>query len=400
MNNGVMETTLPTLSGRLDEVFSFVLVKRGIVSKEDLETIEDRPLGTFLVETGAITPEQADEVLRDVSQKTLACDKCREIYFGIQPAEGKKYQCRKCRSMMSFPQEFTLEARKISFAVPPKPKAVPKAAAKSAAPAAETDVNWFFGIDGEKSGPHATDEIAGLVAEGKVTAETQAWRKGMKSWQSAGEIAELASVLEEAASPVPVDEEEPPPVVEEEDAPPPPPAASKKIVVSAKGAKAKATDVEVSEEPPPAEEEAPEVPPVEEVSEPVSEEVFQEGKKSAIWSYTFLPAGWWMNRKTQNSFAKYHVKQGFVFFIANILFGVAFGLLTTVLSPIIVGALTFLAGIYSLLLTGISLVYVGICIYIVTQGILNVVDHKQVPLPFLSRVPLLGLIIRKIGNPS
>lgn len=47
----------------------------------------------------------------------------------------------------------------------------------------ETDVNWFYAIDGERKGPVGQDEFNQLVAAGTIGKDTLVWREGMSDWK-------------------------------------------------------------------------------------------------------------------------------------------------------------------------------------------------------------------------
>jgi hypothetical protein len=133
------------------------------------------------------------------------------------------------------------------------------------------------------------------------------------------------------------------------------------------------------------------------VAAPPDEATFEQGKIAAILSYWFWPIAWFL--KGQNPFAKYHVAQGFVYLIFAVLVWVALVLGMTVFGAVL-GRLPVVGPFILYILLGVSLAVLVAFLYISIKGTLNVLARKQEPLPFLSKVPLLGTITAKIGNPA
>ena len=69
------------------------------------------------------------------------------------------------------------------------------------------DDTYYFSINNEKAGPFNPDGIGERIAQGAITQETLAWRKGMSDWQPAGQITELSEFFTESPS-----QDEPPPL--------------------------------------------------------------------------------------------------------------------------------------------------------------------------------------------
>jgi hypothetical protein len=83
------------------------------------------------------------------------------------------------------------------------------------------DKKWYYADNGKRKGPFTENEIATLTEGGAVTYGTMVWTKGIEGWQKI-ETTELASLVENHASPLPSPADKPDP-----DAPPPLPQASK-----------------------------------------------------------------------------------------------------------------------------------------------------------------------------
>ena len=73
------------------------------------------------------------------------------------------------------------------------------------------DLAYFVLIDGAQMGPLGEAALIEMIKGGKLTGGTQVWTKGMAAWQAAGDVAEMAALIEKHADIAP-----PPP--------PPPPA--------------------------------------------------------------------------------------------------------------------------------------------------------------------------------
>ncbi len=388
-----------TISKALDEVFAFVVARQGLVSNDDLAGIEERPLAPFLVEHEVITAEQADDVFSAIGKSVLACP-CGAVYTGMAAADGKKYSCRKCKASIAYPTAVTIEARStrltslLSEASPTptapsgtakeRPPSSPKLEPVAAKPASQPKLpavaaKWFFSVERKKSGPHETREsIAALVDAGKLDHETLAWRKGLQEWQPAGQVAELASFLEDVPPPIPA---------AAAPAPAPAPAAKAEAKPEAKPeAKAGARPAEPAPAP---------------AAAPVDDAAYAQGKLAAILSYWIWPLAFFL--KGQNPFARYHAGQGFIYFVFAVVVWAAVVCLQ-IFTTTIASVLTFLPAVvwrfWGLAWMIVSLVMTVAFLCISIKGTLNVLHRKQEPLPILNRVPLLGRIVRRIGNPA
>ena len=58
-------------------------------------------------------------------------------------------------------------------------------------------------IDGEQSGPFGMKEIRELIAGGMLTEETLVWKDGMKGWESANTVPDLADLFTNDEGPTP-----------------------------------------------------------------------------------------------------------------------------------------------------------------------------------------------------
>lgn len=211
-------TTGPVVTEALDEVFCFVLSKRGILPKGEVEALVARPRLTHLLSTRRISPEQADGILREVGRQVLYCAGCRAIYHGVRAVDGKMYQCRKCASAIPYPQELTQEARMMSFhprresterlakkpvvaAAPPPPVPTPE---ETKTTSQDRSARWFFIQNNEKTGPHTYREMGRKIEAGEIDHQTFVWRKGLKTWAPAGQVPDLSDLLAEVPPPLPI----------------------------------------------------------------------------------------------------------------------------------------------------------------------------------------------------
>ncbi len=64
-------------------------------------------------------------------------------------------------------------------------------------------VAWHVALGGAAQGPFDRARLIALAAEGKLTATTLVWRRGMAEWTRAAEVAELADLVSAAPPPLP-----------------------------------------------------------------------------------------------------------------------------------------------------------------------------------------------------
>lgn len=62
------------------------------------------PLGSILVEQGALTMAQVEEVLKKQWKKILVCNTCQKQFNVFGYEEGKRFLCRTCKSPLEIPQ--------------------------------------------------------------------------------------------------------------------------------------------------------------------------------------------------------------------------------------------------------------------------------------------------------
>lgn len=55
-------------------------------------------------------------------------------------------------------------------------------------------MNWYYSVNGQRVGPVTDQEMARLVAEGTVTAETLVWKNGMAEWRPWHEVGPTANL--------------------------------------------------------------------------------------------------------------------------------------------------------------------------------------------------------------
>lgn len=105
----------------------------------------------------------------------------------------------------------------------------------------------------------------------------------------------------------------------------------------------------------------------------------QENKAMAVLAYIFffIP----LLAAKESKFARYHTNQGLLIFLAAAVWGIAYGVLTTLLYVISFGLGLVLSGILGL--TG--LVFPILCIV----GIINAVNGRMKPLPLLGKYTII-----------
>jgi tetratricopeptide (TPR) repeat protein len=65
-------------------------------------------------------------------------------------------------------------------------------------------LSYYAAIGGKQAGPFDRDTLEKKISGGEITRETLVWTKGMKDWQIADEVEELAELLSEVPPPLPV----------------------------------------------------------------------------------------------------------------------------------------------------------------------------------------------------
>lgn len=76
-------------------------------------------------------------------------------------------------------------------------------AASTMPPPIPRNVAFHFALDGETAGPFNLSNIEKMIGEGKITAETLAWKDGMSGWEAASTIAELKGLFQATPPPLP-----------------------------------------------------------------------------------------------------------------------------------------------------------------------------------------------------
>ena len=61
---------------------------------------------------------------------------------------------------------------------------------------------WYYAINGEQNGPVDKTELQRLIASGAVKPGDYVWTEGMRDWQAAGRVPELAAGLPPASPPL------------------------------------------------------------------------------------------------------------------------------------------------------------------------------------------------------
>jgi hypothetical protein len=62
---------------------------------------------------------------------------------------------------------------------------------------------WYAGIGGQRAGPFTVAELSKAVQEGRVSNETQVWRKGMAGWSKIDDQPDLAALFSDLPPPLP-----------------------------------------------------------------------------------------------------------------------------------------------------------------------------------------------------
>ena len=60
-------------------------------------------------------------------------------------------------------------------------------------------MDWFYSESGQQRGPVSAEEMAGLVSQGVIRADTLVWREGMASWQPYSQMSDPALPQAQAA---------------------------------------------------------------------------------------------------------------------------------------------------------------------------------------------------------
>ena len=60
-------------------------------------------------------------------------------------------------------------------------------------------MDWFYSESGQQRGPVSAEELAGLVSQGVIRADTLVWREGMASWQPYSQVSDPALPAAQAA---------------------------------------------------------------------------------------------------------------------------------------------------------------------------------------------------------
>ncbi|RVT98256.1 SPFH domain-containing protein [Mucilaginibacter limnophilus] len=68
-------------------------------------------------------------------------------------------------------------------------------------PPLSTSVQYFVAINGKQEGPFSTSQVSQLASEGKISAASMAWKKGMAEWSAAGSFTELAALFTDNTPP-------------------------------------------------------------------------------------------------------------------------------------------------------------------------------------------------------
>ncbi len=106
----------------------------------------------------------------------------------------------------------------------------------------------------------------------------------------------------------------------------------------------------------------------------------QDNKTMAILAYIFFFIPLLTGAHKASAFAKYHTNQGTVLFIAALIYGIAYGILSAILAfiPILGWLLIAILGLG-------SLIFLALCIV----GILNAVNGRMQPLPVIGGISII-----------
>jgi predicted Zn finger-like uncharacterized protein len=121
----------------------------------------------------------------------IVCDSCSTKYsISDEKVRGKlfKFRCKNCSHVIIVrgDQEELSEEASLETG------ATPATTDESQAFADE----WFYVRDGEQAGPVTAEEVAVLVAQREILADTYMWREGMEDWLHIGDIPELSYLTE------------------------------------------------------------------------------------------------------------------------------------------------------------------------------------------------------------
>ncbi len=88
----------------------------------------------------------------------------------------------------------------------------------------------------------------------------------------------------------------------------------------------------------------------------------------------------------ENKTVRFHVGQGIILFIAGVVEGIIVAVLKAVFAIITIASFGFLSGIFGLIEGLISLGLSILLLYIFIKGIINAVNQKEEPLPFIGKL--------------
>lgn len=86
---------------------------------------------------------------------------------------------------------------------PAQGAAVPPPMPGAGAPPAPSMPCWMLAVGGQQYGPFDDAQMRQMQSTGQLTAQTMVWKQGMPQWAEAGTVAELASLFQPVAPPMP-----------------------------------------------------------------------------------------------------------------------------------------------------------------------------------------------------
>jgi len=106
---------------------------------------------------------------------------------------GVKLRCKSCQHVM------TVQATGAA----PKAESPPWDVSGRLAGTPPVPAPWFAMVKGKQVGPLAPADLSAKFRAGEASERTFLWREGMTDWKRAGDLAEVAALLPQAASPAP-----------------------------------------------------------------------------------------------------------------------------------------------------------------------------------------------------
>jgi len=98
---------------------------------------------------------------------------------------------------------FAMANRMMQGVAPPAPGAPPPPPGAPPPPAPPPPAVWHIAVGGETHGPFNQAQLAEAAAHGQLTAATLVWTPGAPGWQPAGQVPQLAALIQASTPPPP-----------------------------------------------------------------------------------------------------------------------------------------------------------------------------------------------------